>query len=138
MISKYCERCHKRLNIGGQCSCTVRQRFKEYRSDDFYRSSDWLTVRAECIRLCCGLDIYSLLVNHTIEYGNTVHHIVPVEKDKRLVLAQDNLIYLTESNHRKIHSLYDSGKYVETVDMLRNLKKEFCRGYIDKLFLTET
>ena len=134
MIVKYCVRCHKRLKIGEQCTCTAKRLSKEYKSDDFYRSPDWLTVRAECIRLCCGLDLYSLFIDHAIEYGYTVHHIVPIEKDKSLMLSQSNLIYLTESNHRKIHSLYDAGKFDETAQMLRKFKNAFVGGGLKNFF----
>lgn len=92
MLSKFCDRCHKRLNIGEQCKCTLSKYQKD--TEDFYRTSSWLKVRDHCIELCCGLDLYSLFVYKTIEYGRTVHHIVPLKKDESLALEQSNLIYL--------------------------------------------
>ena len=124
MIAKYCDRCHKRLKIGEKCECAYRTSHKVCKEDDFYYTSDWHKARADCIRLCCGLDLYSLSQGK-IEYGYTVHHIVPVDKDPALRLVQSNLIYLTESNHRSIHSAYERGNYQEMSAFLRKLKADF-------------
>ena len=102
----------------------------KYTKDDkkFYKSSDWLKARDKCIQRCCGIDLYSYFVLHRIEYGQTVHHIVPLLDNYSLRLSQDNLIYLTESNHRTIHKLYES-EYLETVKSLRKILHDFrCRG----------
>ena len=128
MLIKYCDHCHKRLNVGETCCCTLKQKNKEYFSDDFYRSAIWNKAREICIEQCCGLDLYSLYINHSIEYGFTVHHIIPLDDEPKLKLAQSNLIYLTESDHRLIHSMYDNGKYDETVSLLRRIKKDFITG----------
>lgn len=116
------------MKIGEQCSCFTKQKHKEYVSDDFYKSSQWAKVKKECIQMCCGLDLYSFYVNNIIEYGFTVHHIIPIDVKPELKLIQSNLIYLTESNHRMIHSLYDSGEYEQTVLLLQNLKEKFVGG----------
>lgn len=97
-------------------------------TDDFYKTGDWIKARAKCIQDCCGLDLYSLYVHGVIEYGFTVHHIEPINITPELRLTQSNLIYLTESNHQIVHSLYDSGKYVETIALLYSLKERFARG----------
>lgn len=134
MLSKFCDRCHKRLNIGEQCKCTLSKYQKD--TEDFYRTSSWLKVRDHCIELCCGLDLYSLFVYKTIEYGRTVHHIVPLKKDESLALEQSNLIYLTDSNHALIHSMYKSGQYKQTIELLRKIKAQFVEGVglYEKLF----
>ncbi len=134
VISKYCDRCHKKLKIGEKCECSEKLKADEkrdytnYHSDSFYGSTDWQRAREQCKTLCCGLDLYSLYVKGVIEYGSTVHHIVPIDVDRKLRLTQSNLIYLTESNHRLIHSLYKTGRYSETVELLKNLKKKHIQG----------
>lgn len=57
-----------------------------------------------------------------IEYGFTVHHIVPLINDYSKRLQQSNLIYLTESHHRLIHRLYDA-EYQETVEALKTFSE---------------
>lgn len=130
MLSKYCDKCHKRLKIGEKCTCTYKTDHKICSDDDFYNTSDWHKAREQCKMLCCGLDLYSLSQGR-IEYGFTVHHIEPINLKPDLRLVQSNLIYLTESNHRIIHGLYDSGQYEKTVILLQNIKERFIRGCIE-------
>ena len=130
MLTKYCDRCHKKLRIGEKCSCLYLHDHKVCMDDDFYKTSEWRKARDECIRLCCGLDLYSLY-NGKIEYGYTVHHIRPVNLVPNLKLVQSNLIYLTESNHKFIHSMYEHGKYEKTAELLLILKNEFTGGMFE-------
>ncbi len=95
--------------------------------DDFYQSVQWRQIREQCIELCCGLDLYSLYKGR-IEYGYTVHHIRPAHFAPQLRLVQSNLIYLTESNHKLIHSLYEHGQYEKTAALLLKLKENFIKG----------
>lgn len=133
MIIKRCDYCGRNIPIGKQCVCLHNGKStseNKYTKDDkkFYKSSDWLKARDKCIQRCCGIDLYSYFVLHRIEYGQTVHHIVPLLDNYSLRLSQDNLIYLTESNHRTIHKLYES-EYLETVKSLRKILHDFrCRG----------
>lgn len=53
------------------------------------------------------MDIYSYYILQRIEYGHTVHHIVPIKEDWSKRLDVNNLIYLTESNHQAIHQLLE-------------------------------
>lgn len=127
MISKYCDKCHKRLKIGEKCSCLYKHDHKICMDDDFYKTTEWRNARSKCIELCCGLDLYSLSKGK-IEYGYTVHHIEPLDIMPRLALVQSNLIYLTESNHRIIHELYKKGYYRELSKHLKKLKTKFVQG----------
>ena len=130
MLMKYCDRCRRQLRIGQKCPVCFKARNKSYAKDDFYQSSEWLKVRRKCIELCCGLDLYSLYCNNTIEFGYTVHHIEPVEVSPQLRLEQSNLIYLSESSHQIVHNLYRQGKYLETVKFLKSIKEKFIRGAV--------
>lgn len=131
MISKRCGRCGKRIPIGAKCNCYSAERHKPAATDkydvdikQFYSTEDWSKARSICIANCFGLDLYSLFVLEKIEYGFTVHHITPLIDDYSQRIAQYNLIYLTESNHRLIHSLYETN-YGETSELLRSLLQKF-------------
>lgn len=130
MISKICNRCRKQLSIGQKCNCTKKAKNSTYRSDDFYRSALWEQVRDQCINDCCGLDLYALFIQHRIEVGRTVHHIMPLEDFPELRFERTNLIYLSDANHRMIHSLYSDGELQETAMLLRSIKARFLCGEI--------
>lgn len=131
MISKRCIYCGKRVPVGKRCSCIPPRKYKPSGSGKysaevkrFYQTAAWEKARERCIAECCGLDIYSLFANNRIEYGRTVHHIVPIIDDYSLRLSPDNLIYLTESNHRIIHELYKTD-YSRAAELLRGYVKMF-------------
>ncbi len=131
MISKRCTHCGKRIQVGKDCGCISKKRYKPTASDkytadvkEFYRTKEWEHARDECIRRCHGIDIYSLFVLGKIEYGFTVHHIVPLIDDYSLRKSQSNLIYLTESNHRHIHKLYETD-YESATALLKSLLQRF-------------
>ncbi|MGH0587128.1 HNH endonuclease [Bacillus mycoides] len=43
---------------------------------------------------------------HKAKPMDTVHHIIPLEENERLVLVKSNLISLCEKCHQKVHKLY--------------------------------
>lgn len=127
MISKICPRCGKKVPTGTACGCCKRDRVNplgDYNADvkAFYLSKEWEKARNKCISACFGLDLISVFCEQKIEYGFTVHHIVPLINDYRLRLQQSNLIYLTEAHHRAIHRLYEA-EYQETVEALKTFSK---------------
>lgn len=142
-IYKRCSRCGNRIPSGTKCPCIIeiekqrkKARDKYYDdnvrdkvADDFYHSKEWEIARDDAIAHYVGMDIYSYYILGKIEYGHTVHHIVPLKDawDKRI--NRNNLIYLTESNHQLIHKAMREGKYHETIQMLQDLiiryEKEF-------------
>ena len=134
-IYKRCGRCGKRLPSGTKCEC-LKQRHKEYdkysrdkKSDDFYHSKEWDISREDAISFYVGMDIYSYYILGVIEYGTTVHHIIPLKDDWSKRVDRDNLIYLTDSNHQLIHKAMREGKYSEMIELLNGLieryKQEF-------------
>lgn len=140
MLYKRCSICHKRIPISKHCHCGKVEKAKvkdgnEQIHDDFYKTQEWQCIRTQAIAKFFGLDIYSLLVYRKIEYGQTVHHIIPIEDDFSKRCDINNLIYLTEANHRKIHKLYKIGKKTETQEFLLKLVSDFAchRGY-SKMF----
>ena len=135
MISKRCIHCGKRIPVGKKCNCISSKIYKPTSTDkyteeikQFYHTSEWLSIRELCISHCYGIDIYNLFTHGTIEYGQTVHHIIPIIDDYSLRLDINNLIYLTDSNHRIIHELYKTD-YESTVQLLRGYVKMFNNKY---------
>lgn len=57
-----------------------------------------------------------------IEHGEVVHHIVPLVDDFGKRFDYNNLIYLTESNHRKIHNIMR--KSIEDKVYIQNVLRE--------------
>lgn len=125
MITKMCDNCRKIIPVGKKCSCRLDKCRHEY----FYDTYEWKKARQQCRKKCFELDLYSYFVLHRIEYGRIVHHIIPLEDDYSLRTSQDNLIYLTDSNHMKIHELYKKD-FESTVETLRGCLEKF-------LFLSE-
>lgn len=104
------------MPTGISCSCQ-KQRYQEedkYTKDDkyklFYKSKSWRRSRDIAIDFYGGVDIYSLYVTGRLEYGQTVHHIVPIKDCWEQRTDQANLIYLTESNHQIIHNIMSLGE----------------------------
>lgn len=129
-IYKRCSKCNKRILHSEQCKCNSK-RYREYKTTDlnkFYFTKEWKQVKKTTKEFYYGLDIYSLYTYGIIEYGYTVHHIEPLENAYEKRLCQDNLIYLTESNHRIIHKLLEV-EYHKTVKLLKDMRKRFEKEY---------
>ncbi len=125
-IYKRCDRCRRRLPIGTRCKCGNKRYKDEARYGDetikkFYLSVEWKSKRNKAIATYNHLDIYDLYIHNTIRYGRTVHHIVPVKDDWSRRLDDDNLIYLTDSNHQHIHEQMRKGEK-ERESMIRLLQ----------------
>ena len=126
-IYKRCSKCHQRIPSGTTCNC-LKQRHKEYdklyrdkKSDAFYHSKEWKIVRADVIRFCNEIDLYSYYVLKKIEKAQIVHHIEPLKEQWAKRLDKLNLIPLTESNHQIIHNNMKNGKREETIKLLQKL-----------------
>jgi 5-methylcytosine-specific restriction enzyme A len=130
-IYRRCGRCGKRLPSGTKCEC-LKERHKEYDkysrdkvSDDFYHSKEWEIARDDAISYYAGLDIYSYYIEGILEYGQTVHHIIPLKDDWNKRTDRINLIYLTDSNHQLIHKAMREGKYNEMIELLNGLVERY-------------
>lgn len=95
-----------------------KERYKEYqdrrlrdkekkKQQQFYNSDSWRRIRTAVISDYLGIDIYEYYTTGRIVPGETVHHIIELNEDWNCRLDINNLIYLTERNHRKIHAMYD-------------------------------
>lgn len=130
IIYTRCSRCKKRIEIGAVCPCYDKRRTEQGRDarDIFYTSSEWGSARAGAIRRTYGLDIFAFYEFGELVSGFTVHHITPLETAWELRTAPDNLIYLTEQNHRLIHEMYKSD-YTAARERLHALLERFDREY---------
>lgn len=130
MIYKRCNICHKRIAANDKCNCYERKLARDKPTvNSYYNTQLWHDTRSLAIDKTFGLDIYSLYILHRIETGRTVHHIIPLEISPELRADQNNLIYLTESNHRIIHDLYQIN-YNDTTALLSSLLTRFKNDFI--------
>lgn len=132
LLYKSCPRCGKRIEVGTKCNCQ-NKRYKEEdkykresREKKFYSSVAWQRVRARAINRYNGLDIYSYYIFQRIEIGQTVHHIIPVKECWAKRFDVNNLIYLTEENHQRIHKLMRESDSDKVKTMLKTLIVKFC------------
>lgn len=136
-IYKRCIRCSKRLLEGSKCVCTKarHKEYKKYRTDKkeqtFYSSGEWISTKGTIKDKFKGIDIYSYYMNGEIEYGQTTHHIETLKDNWNRRLDISNLIYLTESNHQLIHSLYNKNNAVkfDTMTLLYELIERYCKEF---------
>lgn len=136
-IYKRCDCCGSRLPSGTKCGCSSK-RYKEedkHSKDDifkqFYQTDEWRKVREEAVAEYDGLDVYSLYMQSEIEYGTTVHHIIPLRDDFSKKIKLSNLIYLTDSNHQTIHKAMKNSKqgYDNMVKLLTDLRLRYKKEY---------
>lgn len=140
MLYKRCGSCGKKIPYDSQCSCVSKRR-REYnkqrynynaKSERFYHSSKWKLVRSRAIIKYYSMDIYEYFTTGRVVEGKIMHHIVEVKDDFNKADDINNLIYLTDSNHKKIHALYEKGEVEkkkiqeELTRYIKLWEKEFC------------
>ena len=116
-ISHTCQYCGKSLPVGTKCECRFDKSNKPLiykppdiastKSDSFYHSDEWRRLRLVIMSIYNNMDIYSWYKYGRLEPGFIVHHIIPLKDDYSKRADISNLIYLTDDNHRLIHSLMD-------------------------------
>lgn len=126
MLYKRCSRCGARIAVGSSCTCVNKRYAAERRQETdkenkFYSSAEWKKLRLQAIDYYFALDIYSYYKNNLIEFGETVHHIIPIREDFDKRNDIKNLIFLTESNHQRIHELMKKSE-AEKMKILKDLK----------------
>ena len=151
-IKKLCSQtgCHKVIN-DDEVYCAKhqkkfeereRERYKKYKRkrlldenkkkyNDFYNSNDWKRIRDCIISHYVGMDIFEYYTTGKILTGERVHHIIELTDDWNCRLDVDNLIFLTERNHRRVHAAYESSSKNKKAmqnklfDMINKFNKEF-------------
>lgn len=98
-----------------------KERYKEYQNRrkmdkeqkkymDFYNSLHWRRLRSVVVNKYFGMDILEYYKTGRIVQGEAVHHIVEISENYDKRLDVNNLIYLTEQSHRRVHAEYEKGK----------------------------
>ena len=95
----------------------------------FYRSKEWNTAREKCKYECNGLDIFALVFEGEWKAGRIAHHIIEIKEDFDKRLDQDNLIFLADDTHERIHVMYKNNK--ENVqELLRECLRQYKNGEV--------
>lgn len=130
-----CGKCGKRIKRGDICQC-VSKRYKEddkYKRDieKWYNSREWKSARKRAIEHCAGLDIIVYLETGEIIPGEIVHHIVPLEESWEMRCSIENLVYITERTHRKLHEAmkHDRNGVIRYVQQKMKIWEEIMGGY---------
>lgn len=142
MLYRTCSNCKKKLGLKEQCSCRKERnklydkRFRNQDSKRFYNSKDWLLIRNIVMNKFNYIDLYELNTTGKIIKADIIHHIIPLEESKANALNINNLIPVSNSNHNRIHKIYDKGPK-EKKELQKKLKN-FCRrgigGVVKKVF----
>lgn len=119
-----------------------RERYKDYRKSrlrdeeekarqEFYNSPEWKNIRDLAIRKCFAIDIVEYYKTGQIVLGYTVHHIVEIKDDWNKRLDINNLIYLSQENHSRIHKIMERSKEdkEKVIEMLLEVKARFEREF---------
>ena len=104
---------------------------EEARRQQFYNSKAWELFRAAQAAAQLGIDIYEYYTTGKILAAENYHHIQEITEawDKRLDPL--NVIGLTEANHRRIHTEYETSftskriMQIKLFAMLERFHKEF-------------
>ena len=112
MLMRECPVCGKTHRQGERCPY-VGARQQEYdanhrskESISFYHSNQWKHLQALVKMACHGLDMYAFYVEHRLIKGRIAHHIIPISQAPGMALDIGNLIYVSDSSHKKIHDAY--------------------------------
>lgn len=132
MFYKRCTICGTRLEYNTICSCKREQKtnsddYKNDKQKQFYKSKKWQNAVKIAKNKFNYLDIYSYYKLGIIEKGQVVHHIIPLDEDFNKRLNLDNMIFLTEKNHRTLHNLMkkDEESKKDVQKMLFSLIKQY-------------
>lgn len=121
-------------------SAEQRERYKEYkrrrshndevkRFQSFYNSDAWRRIRELGIKDTLAIDVVDFYKFNRIRQGERVHHIIELNDDFGKALDRNNLIYLTEKNHRIVHREYINGNKAKMQELLLDLKLRFMEEF---------
>ncbi|WP_017416777.1 hypothetical protein [Clostridium tunisiense] len=106
--AKYCSK-HQAIHAEAEKARHTEYRLKrpDKKEQDFYNTLEWKRIRDVARAMQNGVDVFSYYILDKVEEAETYHHIIEIKEDWTRRLDIDNLIGLTESNHRRIHKLYN-------------------------------
>lgn len=115
MLMRECPACGKTHRQGERCPY-AGARQQEYdanhrnkESISFYHSDQWKRMQALVKMACHGLDMYAFYAEHRLVKGRVAHHIIPISQAPGMALDMGNLIYVSDSSHKKIHDATATG-----------------------------
>ncbi len=130
--TKYCDR-HRNTDKEKyrEYKCKRMENEEEARRQQFYNSKPWEGFRTSQAAAQFGIDIFEYYTTGKIIEAEQYHHIEEIVEAWHRRLDRDNVIGLSEANHRRIHKEYDRGymakkKMQRTLyDMLQRFRREF-------------
>lgn len=132
---KHCPACNKRVEREKKeqwqyYDKNVRRSEDNLKYTEFYHSKEWITTTELIKQKYKYLDIYDYYINNQISYGRICHHILPIKTtegwNQRLNI--NGIIYLSDSNHEKIHIMMEKdfeGTVKVMYDLVNRWNKEF-------------
>lgn len=124
MLYKRCGSCGKKIPYDSICPCISKRR-KEYNKrvrydknnvkfERFYHSGTWEDVKNRAKKFYYHIDILEYFKTGIIVEGKIMHHIIEIKDDFNRADDINNLIYLTDSNHKRVHALYEKSQKDKT------------------------
>ena len=110
--------CGRRLKQGERCpSCERTWHRRALANYDrsltaFYAGAAWRTLSELVKARAAGLDELSRAEGF-LEQGRIAHHIEPLKAKPELGLELENVIFLSERNHHRVHAEYRKGGMAE-------------------------
>lgn len=136
---RLCSACEQGQNSQYSRHMQYNRTRRNKQAADFYVCADWRNIRAVCMRLYDGLDIYAYYVQHRVVTADMVHHVTELDEDWSRRLDISNLLPLSNSNHGIISALYDKDEETKraTQQMLYGLIAEHWKaaGGIEKVIV---
>ncbi|HBJ1646323.1 UNVERIFIED_ORG: hypothetical protein B2H93_18270 [Clostridium botulinum] len=118
-LLRLCSICGNKVPYGSKCKCEIdnmKSRYKSYKynrkdikEQQFYSSKDWIKCRNNISTHQFGLDIIEWNKGKTIN-AERYHHIIETKEEWSLRLDENNIIGLTQKNHRRIHILMNKSE----------------------------
>lgn len=135
-LYRKCSICGNKVLANTKCKCEIKRdkhRYIEYakhRQDKdaqkVYTSGAWEKTKEVCNTRQSGLCLYSYYILDEIKEIELFHHIIEVKQDISKAYDVENVIGVTDSAHKLIHSTYLKGEREKKL-MQELLFKLLCR-----------
>lgn len=134
-IYRKCSQCFKKVPIGTQCSCEMKQRKESYKAykqkrlldneererQKFYTSIPWLVLSENVKKKYYGLCVLCWYEKR-IQVNEFTHHIETLKERFDSRFDENNLVPLCDCCHKHVHSKYDESEKEKRL-MQRHLNK---------------
>lgn len=110
MLTRICQNCGRVIPQGTRCPCrNDYNQTRKKQQTDFYWSARWHKLAEACRARALYRDEYLAYYEHRAVPGRIAHHIYPADERPELKASLDNLIFLSDSMHRRVHLAYRAG-----------------------------